>query len=125
MIHVPLIIAAFGLLWWALLRIFRGRSPRILINVSGALLSIPACLLLALWIWNLTMRVRVLRVAAHIEEYRAAHGNYPASLSKIPAIPTNGSIHYELALDRPDACLWFGTGFGGVSQYDLAEHKWY
>ena len=72
------------------------------------------------------MMHRARRIAAQLESYRTTHGNYPVSLLDIADAPVNGPIYYQRDLDTPDVYyLWFGTGFGTVSQYDSNTHGWH
>lgn len=126
MIRLPLFAVTFVLVWRALFRVCKRRSFRILISVFGALLAILLCLLLVQWSWELTMMLRARRIAAQLESYRTTHGNYPVSLLDIADAPVNGPIYYQRDLDTPDVYyLWFGTGFGTVSQYDSNTHGWH
>jgi hypothetical protein len=125
-IRLPLIVVAFVVLWWALLRVCKRKSLRIAISVFAALLSIVLGLLLVQWGWELSMMLRARHIAAQLESYRGLHGQYPVSLLDIAGAPLNGPIHYERDLQSPDVYyLWFGTGFGTVSQYDSKTQSWH
>ena len=126
MVRLPLIVITFVLVWCALFRVFKRRWVRILISVFCALLAIPLSLLLVQWSWELAMMLRARRIATQVESYRATHGNYPVSLLDIGDAPVHGPIYYQRDLDTPEVYyLWFGTGFGTVSEYDSKTHSWH
>jgi hypothetical protein len=78
------------------------------------------------WPHEIYMRSRAARLRGEIEHYHAAHGNYPISLLDIAGAPVNGPICYERDLESPEVYyLWFGTGFGTVSQYDSKTRTWH
>ena len=72
------------------------------------------------------MMLRARHIAAQLESYRASHGKYPVSLLDIAGTPVNGPIYYQRDLDSAEVYyLWFGTGFGTVSQYDSKTRTWH
>jgi len=78
------------------------------------------------WGGGAYMRFQAARLRGRIESYHASHGKYPLSLSDIPGSSSEGPIYYQRDLDSPDVYyLWFGTGFGTVSQYDSKSGTWH
>jgi hypothetical protein len=58
--------------------------------------------------------------------YHGTHGKYPVSLAEISSAEVNGPIYYDRDLDSASVYyLWFGTGFGTVSQYDSKTRTWH
>jgi hypothetical protein len=125
-IRLPLILIAFVMLWWAFFRLFKRKSLRIIISIVAGVVAIPLCLFLIQWGWEFTMMFRARHIAAQIENYRGSHGKYPISLSDVAGVPVNGPIYYERDSNSPEVYyMWFGTGFGTVSQYDSKTRSWH
>ncbi len=83
-------------------------------------------LILSGWPYELYMRSRAAQFRAEIERYHNTRGNYPISVADIAGAPLNGPLYYERSLESPDIYyIWFGTGFGTVSQYDSKTRTWH
>ena len=78
------------------------------------------------WPYEMYMQTRAVRLLGQIERYQAANGKYPLSRLDIAGASINGPIYYERDLESPEVYyLWFGTGFGTVSQYDSKTRTWH
>jgi hypothetical protein len=125
MYRLPLIVASFVALWALLLYVSRPKAVRIILIIVGLIIAFPLSIFSLQWAHELHMMWRARGIEAQIENYRASHGSYPVSLLEIEMNEVNGSIYYELDLERPSAYhLWFGTGFGTVASYDSKTRTW-
>ena len=126
MIRIPLIVILFVVAWWGLFRVFKRKSLRIAISIIGVLLALPLSLLVAQWGYQAYMMVRAGRIRSQLETYRSAHGEYPMALSQIGASERRQDVYYQRDYETPLVYyLWFGTGFGTVSQYDSKTRTWH
>ena len=126
MIRLPLIVIAFVVAWVLLFRLSRRKSVRIAISVVGVMLALPLSLLVAQWSYEAFMMVRAARIRSQLESYRSVHGEYPIALSQLSISETGKGIYYQRDYETPLVYhLWFGTGFGTVSQYDSKTHTWH
>ncbi len=125
-IRLPFIAAALVIAWWCLFRISRVKWLRVVLVVCAIIIGLPLSLLFAQWSYELYMRVRASRLAVRIESYHASHAKYPVSLAEISGAEVNGPIYYQRDFDDPSVySLWFGTGFGTVSEYDSKTRTWH
>jgi len=71
--------------------------------------------------------LRARRIATQLESYRSSHGDYSMRLSELGIDERKTGIYYELDFAESPAVdyLWFGTGFGTVSQYDSKTRTWH
>jgi len=125
-IRLPLFAAALIAVWWWLFHISKRKSLRVTLVIIAAVVALPLTLLFAQWGYELYMMLRGGRIAAQLETYHSAHGQYPVSLSELGITETKHGIYYQRDDTFPSVYyLWFGTGFGTVAQYDSASHSWH
>jgi hypothetical protein len=114
-----------GVTWW-LVHISRRKWMKSLVIVIAIIAACPLLLLVAESIYEFHMVSRGRGLTARLEEYRAFHGEYPISLSRIGIDEAKEGIFYQRDYESPLVFyLWFNTGFGTVSQYDSETRTWH
>ena len=125
-------IGLFGLLLvlagltWLLIRVPKRKSIQVGIIGLALLTGSALVLLIGQSVHEYHMIIQGRTLVVRLEGYRLSHGEYPIALSQIGVDETKVGIFYQRDYESPSVFyLWFGTGFGTVSQYDSQTRTWH